>query len=179
MTKNNKISFILYLSFFALIIAYKSISVFFSGVGLPFVLTIGVVSTLLMIFFHDKNAYARTKELFITICAFCALEFLIYFFVELDIAGYDAIQGFMVFQNILSFFAVLFFAYTMFRFICESKNVRFKFVEFLLGNRTKDSEPKKAKEISNGCLEDKPRNNVVDESIPTEEISADDISIEE
>ena len=52
--------------------------------------------------------------------------------------------------------AILFFAYTTFRFICEIKEVRIGFIEFILGNKPNSKKVKKSKEIFNGSLEDKP-----------------------
>ena len=68
----------------------------------------------------------------------------------------NALKGFVVYQNILSTLGMLFFAYIAFRFICEVKNKRIKFIEIMLGNEKRSVKVKKTKELSNGCLEEKP-----------------------
>ncbi|MBR2969982.1 MAG: hypothetical protein IKC49_02895 [Clostridia bacterium] len=157
MTKNLKLSFILYLSYFAVVIAFSTIANFFNGVGIGFIGLVGILTTMLIMVFTDKYIMNRTKELFITICAFTALEFLVYFILEFNIGNLKTWKVFSVFQHIFSFFAIIFFAYTVFRFICEMKNIKIGFIEILLGNG-KANKIKKAKELSNGCLEDKPKN---------------------
>ncbi len=179
MTKNLKVSYILYLVYFAIIIAFSTIAHFFNGVGIGFIGLVGILTTMLIMIFTDKNIMTRTRELFITICAFTALEFIVYFILEFNIGNMKTIEVFSGFQYAYSFIAILFFAYTVFRYICEMKNIKFGFIEMLLGNG-KPNKQKKAKELSNGCLEDKPRNtNIIHEDVDNSSVDNTEIVVED
>ena len=163
MTKNLKLSFILYLSFFAVIIAFNALLAFFGGVGIAFIGLIGIITTILILIFVDKYIFDRTKDLFIAICIFAIFEFLVYFVLDFRIGNINVWNGFLGLQNVLSFLALLCFAYTVFRLITEIKDIRIGFVEFILGNSSRSVKTKKAKELANGCLEDKPNNHKTEE----------------
>lgn len=156
MTKNLKLTFILYAVFFAIIMAWNTLSQFFFGAGLNFVALLVILAVILIMYLTDKFVASRTRDLFYSIIAFAVLEFLVYFVFEFGIGSYKTWEGFANFQNILTFFAILFFAYLVFKVICEIKGLRFGIIEFILGNSKKSPKQKKAKELSNGSLEDKP-----------------------
>ena len=163
MSKNLKLSYIFMFIFSAILIAWQTLSTFFGGVAINFVALLGLVFAITLMQFSDKELMKRIRDLFIVACAFCVLELIIYFACEF---GYgEVIKGFIVYQNILSMLGILFLAYVCFRFTAEYLNKRFTFVEVLLGNqklKTKKKE-KKAKELTNGSLLDKPNNQLSNE----------------
>lgn len=153
MTKNLKLSYILIAVASAILMAWRTLYNFFGGVGLNFVALVIISTVLLIIVLTDKFAFNRIKDLFIITCAFVVLELITYF-------GFEFVaipaKGIFVYQNILSIFGLLFFCYIAFRFILEFKGIKIGFVEFLLGNARPAKKPKKAIELTNGTLEEKP-----------------------
>ena len=154
MSKNLKLSFTLLFIFSAILIAFKTLTSFFGGVAVNMVALIALIFTILTISFKDKEIMKRIADLFVTACAFCVLEFVIYFACEFG-CGENSL-GFSIYQNIISILGLIFLAYIYFRFSMEMQNKKIKFIEILLGNEKHTSKPKKAKEVSNGCLEEKP-----------------------
>ncbi len=154
MSKNLKLSYILFFVFSAIIIAWHTLSNFFSGVGLNFIALIAIVFVNLLLVFSSKELLQRIKDLLIIACVFCVLELVIYFACEF---GYgETLKGFTVYQNIISFLALIFFGYTSFRFSADLTGKKIAFVETILGNQKRTVKEKKAKELTNGCLEEKP-----------------------
>ena len=156
MTKNLKTSFILYIIFYCVLIAWATLSTFFRGVGINFVALIVVLGLLLSIKLTDSHVSNRTKEMFWASVAFVGIEFLFYFFIEFGIARGRFYTVLDILQHIFTGFALLAFAYVIFRYITEMKNVKITFVEILLGNEKPVKKVKSNKELSNGSLEDKP-----------------------
>ena len=166
MTKNLKLTYIFMFIFSAILIAWQTLSNFFGGVAINFIALLGFVFAILFMHFSDKTLMKRIKDLFIIACSFCVLELVIYLACEF---GYgENIKGFIVYQNILSFLGILFLAYVCFRFTAEYLNKRFTFIEILLGNEKiqHKKKEKKAKELTNGSLLDKPNNYVPSEITP-------------
>lgn len=154
MIKDLKLSYILMFVFSAILIAWQTLSNFFGGVAINFVALLGIVFTLLLLIFKNKELFSRIKDLFFVACVFCILELVIYFACEF---GYgESLKGFIVYQNIISFLGLLFLAYVCFRFITEFLNKKIKFIEIMLGNVKRTPKEKKAKELTNGTLEEKP-----------------------
>lgn len=160
MSKNIKLSFIYSFALACVIIAFKSISSIV-GLGVAFVAVLVLFSCSLILVCIDKLSKTRTFDLFIISAIFTAVEFLIFFVVEINsnIVTADAIKGFGVFQNVVSVFALVYFFYIVFRIITELKGNRISFVEKLLNRNQKPKEPKKAKELTNGSLMEKPNKN--------------------
>ncbi|MBE5741112.1 MAG: hypothetical protein E7351_01075 [Clostridiales bacterium] len=156
MNKNLKLSYILFLSFFAIIIAWNTLASFFRGVGVNYVALLAITLTLLILILTDSELFDRTKDLFITVVVFTALEFFIYMIFEFGIGDYKTWEVFVGFQIAFSVFAILFLGYTIFRLIMEIKDKKIRFVEFLLGSDKITYKEKKAKELTNGSLEEKP-----------------------
>lgn len=156
MSKNLRNSYILYLVFASVIIAWQTIFAYFGGVGVAFAGILVLFSANLTYKIIDKYVSNRTKDLFILNAIFAGFELLIYFFIEFRIGTIGAMQVFYIIQNVISFLAILLLAYTMLRFLTDIKNVKIGFVECLLGNSKGKKKTKKAKEISNGSLEEKP-----------------------
>lgn len=166
MNKNLKLSFILFIVASVIVIAWRTLHSFFGGVGLNFVALLIILAVLIGLIVSDKFVYNRIKEMFYFLCGLTALELLVYFAFEFAIKSSMHFAGFLVFQNILSVLGIIFLCYTMFRFITEYKEVKIGFVEFILGNGKTTKTQKKAKEITNGTLEEKPNN--LKEEIKTE-----------
>ena len=168
MNKNLKISYILLFIFSGILLAWPTLSNFFGGVGINFVAILGITFAISALCFLDKDAFKRIKDLLFVACGFCLLELIIYFACEY---GYgEILEGFIIYQNIISFLGILFLAYICFRFITEIKNIRISFIEVMLGNEKRvRKEKKKSKEISNGSLEEKPINRPQEETKTEEE----------
>jgi len=156
MSKNLKLSYILLFVFSAILIAFRTLTSFFGGVAINFVALMGLVFVILMLSFKDKSLMKRIADLFVIACAFCVMELIIYFACEFGHG--ENLSGFIIYQNIISFLGFLFLAYLYVRFIFEMKDKKIKFVEIMLGNEKRQVKvkTKKAKELSNGSLEDKP-----------------------
>ena len=153
MTKRLRNSFILYCVFFAVIIAWYSLSQFFKGVGLNYVALITILCINLTLLLTDNHVKARTIDLLIASAVFTTLEFVIYLVFEFRIANINNSTAFLGIQNAFSFIAILMLAYTMLRFILEIKNIKLGFIEVLLGNRVKKVKATKG-------LENKPAENL-------------------
>ena len=160
MTKNIKVSYILFFVFSAILIAWNTLMNFWSGVAINFVGIVGLTFTVGFLSIKDKDSFKRIKDLFFIACGFCLLELIVYFAFEFGWDNdFNTLKGFLIYQNILSGLGMLFFAYIAFRFICEANNKKIKFIEIMLGNEKRSVKAKKAKEVSNGCLEEKPNKN--------------------
>lgn len=158
MSKNLKVSYILFFIFAGILVAWNTLSNFFGGMALNFVALLGITFTVTLLTLSDKSLLKQVKDVFIVSCVFCFLEIIIYFACEF---GYgEQLKGFIVYQNIISFFGLLFLAYIGFRFAISVSNKKIKFIEIMLGNEKKTPKQKKAKEISNGSLEEKPNQKV-------------------
>ena len=145
MTKNLKLSFILCLILSGVVVAWHSMMGFW-GAGINFVAMLTLASIMLIICLTDGKTKSRFLDLFIISCVFVGLEF--------NIGDLNTKYVFFVFQNVYSVLGLLFFAYTIFRFVVEAKEARIPFVEALLGNRK--SNKKNKKELKNGSLIEKP-----------------------
>jgi len=156
MTKNLKLSFLLVTLASAIMMAWRTLYSFFGGVGINFVAMLVIVVVLTLVMLTDKFVLNRTKDLFIVTCALTCLELLVYFAFEFVVKDYSHLEGFLVYQNILSIIGIFFFAYISFRFITEFKGVKIGFIEFMLGNEKPVKKHKKDKELANGTLEEKP-----------------------
>ena len=156
MTKKLKLSFIFYGIFCCVLIAFKSLTTFFSGAGIPFMALTVMLFLNLMLMLQDKFVYGRTKDLFVISCVFNVLEIMLFFVLDFPIGDFDTWKWFLGFQNVLTLFGIVFFAYLGMRIILEVKGIKLNFVEVLLGNAKPVKKAKKDKEISNGALEEKP-----------------------
>ena len=164
MSRNLKLSYILFFAFSAIILAWKTLSNFFGGVAINFITLLGLVFVVILTCLTDKDLIKRIKDLLIISVAFCALELVMYFACEF---GYgERLFGFSVYQNIISFLGILFLSYLAFRFTTDHLGKKIRFVEILLGNEKRVVKEKKAKELTNGSLEDKPNNKATDNSTP-------------
>lgn len=154
MSKSLKTSYILMLIFAAVVVAFKSLSVVLFFAGLTFVALLGLLYVVMMIFLKDKEVFNRIKDCFFASCGILLLESIVYFACEFGNGEY--LKGFQVYQNIISIFGLLLLCYVGFRCTMDYLNKKISFVEFILGNKKKAPKIKKTKEISNGCLEEKP-----------------------
>lgn len=161
MTKNLKLSLILLAVLSAIVVAWRTLSYFFNGVALNMVAMLSIVAILLIIVLTDNFVKNRIKEMFIFACVLTGLELIVFFPFEFG-ASINALKVFIVFQNIYIVLGLIFMVYITFRVICEIKGIKIGFVEFMLGNKQTERKKKKAKEFTNGSLEEKP-NNVEDD----------------
>ncbi len=171
MEKNLKLSYIFMFVFSAILIAWQTLTNFFGGVAINYVALLGLLFSILLLIFADKQLLKRVKDLLVVAGVFCVLELIIYFACEFGHG--ESLKGFIVYQNIISFMGILFLAYVCFRFTTEFLNKKFKFIEVMLGNEKfeRKKKEKKAKELTNGSLEDKPNNKVSAELKQEEDIN--------
>lgn len=165
MSKNLKTTYVLFFAFTAIVLAWNTLTNFFGGVAINFIALIGLVFAVLLIMIKDKSVWGRVKELFITTCVFCILELIMYFALEFGWCDFDAIEGFLVYQSVISILGMVFFIYLAIRFAFEINNKKVGFIEFILGNKQSTPKVKKAKEITNGSLEEKPKSKPVEHEI--------------
>lgn len=168
MIKEMKLSFALLAIFSAIIMAWKTLMNFFSGAGLNFVALLTLMVILLLIILKNKNVKNRIMDMFVVASVLTLMEFIVYIPFEFGVDSYNVYKGFLEYQNVITFMSILFFAYIAFRFVTEYLNKKIGFVEFILGNKTSNSESKvikekKNKELENGSLEEKP-NKAVEET---------------
>ncbi len=155
MTKNVRRAFILTFVALAVVIAFSTLTNYFCGVGLNLVALATCFSLVLVIFFSDAEARRRTGDMFILTLAFLVLEIPTWLIFEFSI--YDAAEGILVYQHIITLLGVLAFAYVIFRLFCELNGKKIKLIEVMLGNDKFEKKPRKSKkEVDNGSLSEKP-----------------------
>jgi len=191
MEKNNFNKAYMYIiGIFAIGIAMSNIISFFHGVGFAF------IGASLLLFLAISNILkSENKNRFGDIFILLVLEFImfiiLFFAFDFNLSGLSS-KFPLVMRNICSIFSMFAIAYILFRYICEIKGVKVKFVEYMLGNHTPNDkekkvkqsreEVKKNKELENGTLEPKPSsvfngpiNTSNDEDANNEAESADEI----
>lgn len=162
MSKNLKISFILTFVLCAISLAWNTLLNFFSGVGVNFVAMFALVAVLMVIVLIDPQTRKRMMDLFVVCVAFLVLESIIYFALEFGTPTYELVKGMHIYQNVIACFAFLFLAYAIFRLVCEIKGLRLALIEAMLGNQKMQKKERKAKELSNGSLDDKPKKHEIE-----------------
>ena len=158
MSKNLKLSFILYLVFASIVVAFSTLSKFFGGVGVNFVALCAVLVALIVLMCLDADQFKMLKDLFFIACAFLFVEFIEFFALEFKIGGADVAEVFWGIQYVVSLIGLIYFAYIAFRFVSVVKGKKFRFVEAMLTGTKQPKKEKTAKELANGALEDKPNN---------------------
>lgn len=158
MSKNLRLYFVLTFALACVVIAWKSLSVSLFGSGVNFVAMLILLAVMLMLICTDKEVKTRTRDLFVVSAVFTFLELILFLVVEIfnTELSTGTIKGFNVYQSVLSFLGLIYFVYIVFRFICEVKGKKIGFVEVLLGNVKREKKVKKAKELTNGSLMEKP-----------------------
>ena len=169
MSKNLKTTYILLFVFTAIILAWNTLTSFFKGVAINYIAIVGLAFTILLIMLKDNSVWKRIKDLYITSLVFCVLELIVYFALEFGWCSLNAIEGFLVYQSVITIIGMVFCIYLSIRFAFELNGKKIGFVEAMLGNKTNTPKVKKAKEISNGCLEEKPNCKQVETSIQSAE----------
>lgn len=189
MSKKLKLSFILILVLNAICIAWMTFVNFFGGAGINFVAMLCVVGILAYIIVTDKTVRSRIMDMFVLSCLFTVLEFVIYCSFEFGWYTASSLNGFLIYQHVISIIAIFFLCYVLFRFFSELSEKRFKFIEIILGNEKPTKRVKENKELANGSLEEKPNhahaterddenlNDATGEDVDDEEIKA-EINIE-
>lgn len=157
MVKNLRLYYILTFALAGVVVAWKSLAVSLCGIGTNFVLVLVLAALMLMLLCTDGEVKTRVRDLFVVSAGFVALELIPFLVFEIfNNTNAGTAKGFNVYQSIISFFGLVFFAYVVFRFICEINGKKIKFVEILLGNVKREKKVKKAKELTNGSLMEKP-----------------------
>lgn len=156
MSKNLKLSYVLLLVFTAIIVSFRTLLNFFGGVGLSFVALFTILTILLYLLLTDEYVKNRIKDMFIVVCVFVFFEFMIYIVFEFGVSNVSVIRAFLIMQNVLTALGLIFLCYVFMRMFLDLKGVKLSFIEIMLGNEKRNKTPKKAKELTNGSLEEKP-----------------------
>lgn len=156
MSKNLKLSYVLLLVFTAIIVSFRTLLNFFGGVGLSFVALFTILTVLLYLLLTDEYVKNRIKDMFIIVCVFVFFEFMIYIVFEFGVSNVSVIRAFLIMQNVLTALGLIFLCYVFMRMFLDLKGVKLSFIEIMLGNEKRNKTPKKAKELTNGSLEEKP-----------------------
>lgn len=158
MAKNLRLYYIFTFVLVGVAIAWKSLAASLFGVGVNFVIMLVLLACMLMLICSDKETRSRTMDLFVLSCVFVFFELISFLVLEIFNIEFSSglVKGFSVYQSVISFLALIYFAYIVFRLICEMRGKRVVFIEVLLGNIKRERKPKKAKELTNGSLMEKP-----------------------
>lgn len=160
MSKNLRLYYILTFAFVGVVVAWKSFSANLLGAGGNFFAVILLLALMLVLTCTNKEIKSRTFDLFIVSCVFAGLEMIVYMVLEIfnrDVS-LATIDGINLYQSIVSLLGLIFFIYIVFRLITEVKGVKVAFVEAMLGHKKGERKIKKAKELTNGSLMEKPNN---------------------
>ena len=160
MDRNLKLCLISFMVSAGIMVGWSSLAAFFRGPGVNFVGLLAMLVIVCYLFAADSYVRTRIGDLFTVLVVFVVLELISFFLTEFGWLPNDALFGARTYQTIISIVALLYFAYTAFRFIYEACNLRFGFIETILGNggNRKVKQAKTRKEFANGSLEDKPNN---------------------
>ncbi len=155
MEKNLKLTFILSMCLLGISLAFRSFCLFY-GVGVAFVLMLGLFSVISYVFFKDKSIRKRVLDIYIITAAFLVLEFVLFFIGEVLV---DVVldKGVLVYQSVVTVLALFAFVYVVVRWVLERNGKKLDFGEAAFNTKKeKRVKPKTNKELSNGSLQDKP-----------------------
>ena len=156
MSKNLKLSYILLLVFSAIVVSFRTLLNFFGGVGISFVAMLTIFAVLLFFLLTDEFVKNSIKDMFCVVCFFVLFEFMIYIVFEFGVSNVRVLNSFLILQNVLTALGLIFLCYVFMRLFTDLKGVKIGFIEVMLGNEKRNKTPKKAKELTNGSLEEKP-----------------------
>lgn len=150
---------------FAISVGYKSLTMFFGGVGIPFVACL-VLFGLVLVFGATKKGNARHLiEIFIMLALIMITQLILFMGYEWALTlTWGVVKFRNVCCNVLSSMSLFFLAYSFVRLLFELSGKKFVVSEALLGLRQKKEaeksnkkiEKKVPKEIKNGDFEEKP-----------------------
>lgn len=161
MEKKFRLICILSLVLAGIAIAWNTLINYFAGVGINFVAVLAIFSIIFMITIDNYTVRKETKDLFIVNLVIVGIETLVFAMEEYFGRFGNIMYIFYVIQCFLSVFAILYFAYIILKMLFASQGRLGGVFHCLFGSKTK--KPKKAKELTNGSLEDKPQNS---ETVP-------------
>ena len=176
--KKTNLTLLFSLIIFAVGICVKGLAGFLGGAfGLPFVATLVMFALVLMFGLSSPDVRKRVNDVMVLDIIVVVFSLVLYCMFDWSKEPtLDLINFAHVWMTIYSVFSLLFFAYTLFRFLCEKTGKKVKFVEVLLGyekferkpkqkpaksskdNKKSEVQDKPLKEVMNGDLEDKPLN---------------------
>lgn len=156
MSKNLKLSYILLLIFSAIVVSFRTLLNFFGGVGISFVAMLSIFAVLLFFLLTDEFVKSRIKDMFGAVCFFVLFEFMVYIVFEFGVSNVRVLNAFLILQNVLTALGLIFLCYVFMRMFTDLKGIKLSFIEIMLGNEKRNKTPKKAKELTNGSLEEKP-----------------------
>ena len=159
MDKKFKLVGLLSLVLAGLAIAWNTLARFFSGAGVNFVAVLAIFATIFMLVIEDKDLYYRTRDLFYVDLGIASFELLVFAMVEYFGRFGKVFSVFTIIQKVFSVFAILYFAYVVLKLLFVAQD-RLGGVFYCLFHSNKPKKPKKAKELSNGSLSDKPMSTI-------------------
>ena len=117
MSKELKLPYILLAIFTGIIMAWKTLLGFFSGAGVSFVAILTILVVLILLVLQKAEVRKRIIDMVVIAGVISLMEFIAYIPFEFGVSNYEIYQGFLVYQNVITFISILFFAYIAFRFI--------------------------------------------------------------
>ncbi len=177
--KKINLSLLFSLIIFAIGICIKGLAGFMGGAfGVPFVATIVMFALVLMFGLSSPDVRRRVVDVLALDVVVLVFSFALYCMFDWSSnPSADLLDFVHIWMNIYSVFSLLFFVWTLFRFLLEKTGKKVKFVEVVLGFEKVEHKPKKEKpakipkenkngnaqdkplkEVMNGDLEDKPVN---------------------
>lgn len=157
MEKKFRLVCILSLVLAGIAIAWNTLTNYFRGVGINYVAVLAVFSIVFIMAIENYTLRKQTKDLFIVNLVIVGIETIIFAMQEYFGRFGKVMYIFYVIQCLLSVFAILYFVYIILKMLFTSQG-RLGGVFHCLFHSNKEKKPKKAKELSNGSLEDKPQN---------------------
>lgn len=168
--KKINLSLLFSLIIFAIGIAITSISNFFGGFGIPFVAFLVLTSLVFVNGFLNKENRRRLYDIFVFIVIFAIFMSIIFCSVEWAKTYTAELVDFVhVISNFLSVISLVFFIYTLVRYLAELNGTKLVVFEVILGFKKIERKPrekkekvqkqkvsKSFKEVQNGDLEEKP-----------------------
>ena len=155
MDKKFRLVSVLSLVLCGLAIAWNTLAKFLGGVGLNYVAVLAIFGIVFVLVIEDKDLYYKTKDLFYVDLGVTSFETLIFIMQEYFGGLKKVFSIFAIVQKIFSIFAILYFAYIVLRILFKMQG-KLGNVFYCLFHREHNKQPKKAKELSNGSLSEKP-----------------------
>ena len=155
MDKNFRLVCILSMILSGIVIAWNTLINFFFGVGINFVAVISIFAIIYVLVIESKPLFEETKGIFIVDLVIVCIEVVVFIMEEYFGRFGKIFYIFTVVQKILSAFAILYFVFVLLKMLFVAKE-KVGGVFHNLFKANKPAKERKAKELSNGSLEEKP-----------------------
>ena len=158
MDKNLKLSYICLTVLTSAMVAWLTLTNYFGGAGVTFVAIAISFIVLSVLYICEVSVRARIKYSYFIALFLVAVETILFFALEFGVDNEVAFKILIAIQKVVIILAVMFLVYVVIRFVCDAKGYKIGFIEQTLGGGKPAKKEKRAKELTNGTLEDKPNN---------------------